>query len=75
MTYGAKRTELGEPPEEGSEELEREWPHGESQVRLLVWLATVISSHRGELVSTLGWIVLIVVLMVVFGGYRFTKKR
>ncbi len=28
----------------------------------------------GTLMSTLGWIIVIVVLLVVFGGYRFTKR-
>jgi len=34
----------------------------------------VLSRFIGGLMSTLGWVILIVVLLVVFGGFRFTRR-
>lgn len=37
--------------------------------------SALVADHQGALVSTTGWIILIVVLFLVFGGFGFSRRR
>jgi len=37
--------------------------------------SAIVADEQGALMSTTGWIILIVVLLFVFGGFGFSRRR